>query len=63
MNRYQQLAQQLKDQILANTWRSGEKIPSIRATSKSYSVSSATVLQAYQILESEGWIKAKPGVV
>lgn len=60
MNRYQQLAQQLKDQILANTWRSGEKIPSIRATSKSFSVSSATVLQAYQILESEGWIKAKP---
>lgn len=60
MHRYQQLASQLKQQIAANTWRSGEKIPSLRATSKSFSVSSATVLQAYQILEAEGWIKARP---
>lgn len=60
MHRYQQLASQLKQQIEANTWRSGEKIPSLRATSRSFSVSSATVLQAYQILESEGWIKARP---
>lgn len=60
MHRYQQLANQLKQQIEAQTWRAGEKIPSLRATSKSFSVSSATVLQAYQILESEGWIKARP---
>lgn len=60
MNRYQQLAEKLKQQIKDNTWRSGEKIPSLRAASRSFSVSSATVLQAYQLLESEGWIKAKP---
>ncbi|KOO10641.1 GntR family transcriptional regulator, partial [Vibrio xuii] len=42
------------------TWRSGEKIPSVRVMSRSVSVSAATVLQAYQLLESEGWLKAKP---
>ncbi|KLN64778.1 MULTISPECIES: aminotransferase-like domain-containing protein [Vibrio] len=60
MNRYQQLAEKLKQQIKDNTWRAGEKIPSLRAASQSFSVSSATVLQAYQLLESQGWIKAKP---
>lgn len=60
MNRYQKLANQLKEQIRSNTWRAGEKIPSIRAASKSFAVSSATVLQAYQLLESEGWLSAKP---
>lgn len=60
MNRYQQLAQQLKEQIKSQTWRAGEKIPSIRAASQSFSVSPATVLQAYQLLESEGWLNARP---
>ncbi|EEX92593.1 hypothetical protein VIOR3934_04869 [Vibrio orientalis CIP 102891 = ATCC 33934] len=60
MNRYQQLAQQLKEQIKSRTWRAGEKIPSIRAASQSFSVSPATVLQAYQLLESEGWLNARP---
>lgn len=60
MNRYQRLAEELKQQIKDRTWRAGEKIPSLRAASKSFSVSSATVLQAYQLLESQGWIKAKP---
>ena len=60
MNRYQQLAEAIKQQIKQKTWRVGEKIPSLRAASKSYSVSSSTVLQAYHLLEAQGWIKAKP---
>ncbi|MEL7290707.1 MAG: PLP-dependent aminotransferase family protein [Pseudomonadota bacterium] len=60
MNRYQQLAEQIKQQIEQNTWRAGEKVLSIRAASKSYLVSASTVLQAYQLLESEGWLTAKP---
>lgn len=60
MNRYQQLAEAIKQQIKQKTWRVGEKIPSLRAASKSYSVSSSTVLHAYQLLEAQGWIKAKP---
>lgn len=60
MNRYQQLANDIKQQIENNTWRAGEKIPSVRMSSRNYSVSAATVLQAYQLLESEGWLTAKP---
>ncbi|NVD06850.1 PLP-dependent aminotransferase family protein [Vibrio sp. JPW-9-11-11] len=60
MNRYQQLADQIKHQIEQSTWRAGEKVLSIRAASKSYLVSPSTVLQAYQLLESEGWLIAKP---
>ena len=53
MNRYQQLAEAIKQQIKQKTWRVGEKIPSLRAASKSYSVSSSTVLQAYHLLEAQ----------
>ncbi|UUM31615.1 aminotransferase-like domain-containing protein [Vibrio japonicus] len=60
MNRYQQLATDIKQLIENETWRAGEKIPSVRVMSRSVSVSASTVLQAYQLLESEGWIKAKP---
>ena len=60
MNRYRQLAELFKTQIQQNTWRAGEKLPSVRVTSLSHSVSTGTVLQAYQLLESQGWVTAKP---
>ncbi|MDO6708171.1 PLP-dependent aminotransferase family protein [Photobacterium sp. 1_MG-2023] len=60
MNKYQSLALQLKQQICEQIWRSGEKIPSVRACSRQAQVSTATVLQAYQLLETEGWLVAKP---
>jgi len=60
MNRYQQLAVLFKQQIQQKTWRAGEKLPSVRVTSRCHSLSNGTVLQAYQLLESQGWIVAKP---
>ena len=60
MNRYRQLAELFKTQIQQNTWRAGEKLPSVRVTSRSHSVSTGTVLQAYQLLEAQGWVTAKP---
>lgn len=60
MNRYQELAEKIKLQIRNETWRAGEKIPSIRMASRNYSVGAASVLQAYQLLESQGWLTAKP---
>ncbi|EPF2927343.1 PLP-dependent aminotransferase family protein [Vibrio navarrensis] len=60
MSRYRQLAELFKTQIQQKTWRAGEKLPSVRATSRSHAVSPGTVLQAYQLLESQGWISAKP---
>ncbi len=60
MNRYRQLAELFKSQIQKNTWRAGEKLPSVRMTSRNHSVSAGTVLQAYQLLEAQGWVVAKP---
>ncbi len=60
MARYEELAMDIRTQIANNTWRSGEKIPSVRMSCRNYNVSNSTVLQAYQLLESEGWIIAKP---
>lgn len=60
MNRYQQLAELFKQQIKSKTWRAGDRMPSVRAASQSHSVSTGTVVQAYQLLESQGWIIAKP---
>ncbi|MGP8307594.1 aminotransferase-like domain-containing protein [Vibrio sp. YIC-376] len=60
MNRYRQLAELFKSQIQQNTWRAGEKLPSVRVTGRNHSVSAGTVLQAYQLLEAQGWVMAKP---
>ncbi len=60
MNRYRQLADLFRTQIEQNTWRAGDKLPSVRVTSHNHSVSVGTVLQAYQLLEAEGWVIAKP---
>ena len=60
MTKYQSLADELKQQIRQQTWRSGEKIPSVRASSQQTGYGTTTVLQAYQLLESEGWLIAKP---
>ncbi|WP_117232742.1 PLP-dependent aminotransferase family protein [Vibrio maerlii] len=60
MTRYQQIAQQIISQIEQGVWRVGEKIPSIRVSCKSFEASNSTILQAYQLLEAQGWITAKP---
>lgn len=60
MTRYQLLAQEIRRQIEDQTWRAGDKIPSVRATSRSHQVSTSTVLQAFQLLESEGLLVARP---
>ncbi|CCO48982.1 putative Transcriptional regulator, GntR family protein [Vibrio nigripulchritudo SOn1] len=60
MKKPQKLANDLKKQIEHKIWLSGEKLPSIRATCKRYKLSIETVLQAYQLLENQGYIQAKP---
>ncbi|PKF77530.1 GntR family transcriptional regulator [Vibrio sp. vnigr-6D03] len=60
MKKPQKLAHELKKQIEHKIWQSGEKIPSIRETCKRYGLSIETVLQAYQLLENQGYVKSKP---
>lgn len=60
MRRYEQLAHDLKLQIKNRVWNSGDKLPSIRASCATSGFSLATVLQGYQLLESQGLIVSKP---
>jgi DNA-binding transcriptional MocR family regulator len=57
---YQSLADTLISLIEKDTYRVGERIPSVRQMSKQQGVSISTVLQAYLLLENQGWIEARP---
>lgn len=57
---YEQLAQKVKSLIDCGTLRPGARLPSVRKFSQQQDVSISTVLQAYSVLENEGWIEARP---
>ena len=47
---YHQIADELTNLIEKGGYKANEKIPSLRSTTEHYSVSLATVVQAYQLL-------------
>jgi DNA-binding transcriptional MocR family regulator len=57
---YEKIAQLVTAQIAAGTLRTNERIPSVRAMSRSAGVSVATVVQAYWHLENAGLIAPRP---
>ena len=57
---YVELAQRVENLILDGTLNPGDKIPSVRAMHRQWSVSISTVLEAYRLLEDRGLIEAKP---
>ena len=60
MKKYQQLAAQLADQIAMGIWHAGDRLPSIREQVRHSGMSFMTVTHAYQLLESQGIIQARP---
>jgi DNA-binding transcriptional MocR family regulator len=60
MKKYQQLAQQIKDQIELGVWLPGDRLPSLREQVTNSGMSFMTVGHAYQVLESQGVIVARP---
>lgn len=58
--KYEELAERLADLIQQGTYRPGERIPSVREMSRQQGVSAGTVVQAYFLLETQGWIEARP---
>jgi len=60
MTRYQHLANLLAERIEQGLYRSGERLPSVRALSQEHGVSISTVQQAYQILENLQLITPQP---
>lgn len=60
MTRYQHLANLLAERIQQGLYRSGERLPSVRALSQEHGVSISTIQQAYQILENLQLITPQP---
>ena len=56
MKKYQQLAEQLREQIASGIWQPGDRLPSLRDQVALSGMSFMTVSHAYQLLESQGYI-------
>lgn len=53
---YEQIATQIKNQIVAGTLEQGQPLPSIRALAKDLRISVITTKRAYDELEAEGFL-------
>lgn len=58
---YQQIAEQLKADILAGKLKEGEYLPSIRGLAKDLRISVITTMKAYEQLAAEGLVTAAQG--
>lgn len=58
---YQQIAEQLKADILAGKLKEGAYLPSIRSLAKELKISVITTMKAYEQLEAEGLVTAAQG--
>jgi DNA-binding transcriptional MocR family regulator len=60
LNLYQQVAARMSRLISQGTFRPGERIPSVRGLGRQMGVSLSTVMAAYDLLENQGLIEARP---
>lgn len=58
---YQQIAEQLKEDILAGKLAAGEYLPSIRGLARDLKISVITTMKAYELLAEEGLVTAMQG--
>ena len=58
---YDQIADQVKDQIMHGKLAAGEALPCVRTLAKELKVSALTVKKAYDTLEAEGFIHTVHG--
>ncbi len=59
---YQQIADQLRDRILAGEWNEGARIPSVRELATSIGVNPNTVTKSYQALLDREVIENQRGI-
>ncbi|WP_306535354.1 PLP-dependent aminotransferase family protein [Geobacter sp.] len=57
---YESVASRIGQLIDEGTFRSGDRIPSVRALGRQFQVSLTTVMEAYTLLEDRGVIEARP---
>ena len=58
---YEQIASQIREQVLTGTLVAGDKLPSIRSLATQLRISAITTKRAYQDLEAQGYINTVPG--
>lgn len=58
---YEQIGQQIKEEILAGRRKTGEPLPSIRSLASDLKISVITTKRAYEELEKEGMVYSVPG--
>jgi DNA-binding transcriptional regulator YhcF (GntR family) len=59
---YQQIADQIRDRILAGDWHEGERIPSVRELAALVGVNPNTVAKSYQVLLDREIIENQRGL-
>ena len=59
---YEQIKNAIRDEILKDNVKAGEKLPSVRALARELSISILTVKKAYDELEDEGFIESRQGL-
>ena len=57
--KYEEIAEEVIHLIKSGTFRSGDRIPSVREMSRQKQMSISTVLQAYYLLEAQGFIETR----
>ena len=58
---YQQIADQVKEQVCSGTLTAGEALPSMRLLAKELRISVITTKRAYEELERDGFLDNVPG--
>ncbi len=58
---YEQIAEQIRNQIRQGTLKSNDPLPSVRSFAKDYRISALTVKKAYDLLEEEGLVHTVHG--
>ena len=58
---YEQIAAQIKDQILSGSLQAGDALPSMRVLARELRISVITTKRAYEELEREGYVSSIPG--
>ena len=58
---YQQIADQVKEQVCSGTLTAGESLPSMRLLAKELRISVITTKRAYEELERDGFLENVPG--
>lgn len=58
---YQQIARQIRNQIIEGELEADDQLPSIRGLAKDLKISIITTKKAYEALEADGWIYTLQG--